>query len=98
MYTVRMMPEFRAWLSGMKDRLTKLRLARRLERAQRGNLGDVKQLGSGVWEMREHFGPGFRMYFARRGDVLIVMLGGGDKHTQKRDMERAVLLAEELED
>jgi len=48
--------------------------------------------------MREHFGPGFRMYFARRGDVLIVMLGGGDKHTQKRDMERAVLLAEELED
>ena len=61
-------------------------------------LGDVKQLGSGVWEMREHFGPGFRMYFARRGDVLIVMLGGGDKHTQKRDMEKAVLLAEELED
>lgn len=74
------------------------RLARRLEKAEGGNLGDVKPVGSNVWEMREFFGPGWRMYYVLRGDMLIVMLGGGDKSTQSQDIARAIALAEMLED
>ena len=74
------------------------RLARRLEKAQKGNLGDVKPVGDGVFEMREHFGPGWRMYYVQRGQVLIVMLGGGDKSTQAADLAKAVELAATLED
>ena len=90
MYTIRQLPEFVAWLSGLKDGMTRLRLARRLEKVQRGNLGDVKQIGEGVWEMREFFGPGWRMYYVQRGEVLIVMLGGGDKSTQATDIAKAI--------
>lgn len=78
--------------------MTRLRLARRLEKVQRGNLGDVKQVGEGVWEMREFFGPGWRMYYVRRDEVLIVMLGGGDKSTQAADIAKAIELATMLED
>lgn len=78
--------------------MTHRRLARRLEKAQSGNLGDVKPVGDGVFEMREHFGPGWRMYYVQRGAVLIVMLGGGDKATQSADIARAVKLAAMLED
>lgn len=97
MYTIRQLPEFVAWLSGLKDGMTRLRLARRLEKVQRGNLGDVKQIGEGVWEMREVFGPGWRMYYVQRGEVLIVMLGGGDKSTQATDIAKAIKLATKLE-
>ncbi len=97
MYTIRQLPEFVAWLSGLKDGMTRLRLARRLEKVQRGNLGDVKQIGEGVWEMREFFGPGWRMYYVQRGEVLIVMLGGGDKSTQATDIAKAIKLATKLE-
>ena len=62
----------------------------------RGNLGDVKPVGEGVWEMREFFGPGWRMYYLQRGDVLIVMLGGGDKSTQPADIAKAIAMAKEL--
>ena len=62
----------------------------------RGNLGDVKPVGEGVWEMREFFGPGWRMYYLQRGDVLIVMLGGGDKSTQPVDIAKAIAMAKEL--
>ena len=92
------LPEFDAWLSGIKDGMTRRRLGRRLEKAQRGSLGDVKPVGEGVWEMREFFGPGWRMYFVQRGAVLIVMLGGGDKSTQAADIARAIALAGTLED
>lgn len=78
--------------------MTALRLARRLDKAQRGTLGDVKPVGHGVCEMREHFGPGWRMYYVQRGAVLIVMLGGGDKSTQNADIARAVELAVTLEE
>ena len=82
-------PEFDAWLDGLRDRITRLRLSRRLDKAQRGNLGDVKSVGDGVFEMREHFGAGWRMYYVRRGNTLIVMLGGGDKGSQKSDISKA---------
>ena len=62
----------------------------------RGNLGDVKPVGEGVWEMREFFGPGWRMYYLQRGDVLIVMLGGGNKSTQSADIAKAIAMAKEL--
>ena len=97
MYTIYQLPEFDVWLSGIKDGMTRRRLGRRLEKAQRGSLGDVKPVGEGVWEMREFFGPGWRMYFVQRGAVLIVMLGGGDKSTQRKDIETAKERAGTLE-
>jgi len=98
MYTVRQLPGFSAWLSGLKDGMTRRRLARRLERVQRGTLGDVEPVGDGVHEMREHFGPGWRMYYAQRGAVLIVMLGGGTKRTQAADIKAAKARAASLEE
>ncbi|CAK0775735.1 Type II toxin-antitoxin system RelE/ParE family toxin [Gammaproteobacteria bacterium] len=98
MFSIRQLPEFAAWLSNLKDGMTHRRLARRLEKAKNGALGDVKPVGEGVFEMREHFGPGWRMYYVQRGAVLIVMLGGGDKSTQTTDIARAIKLAATLED
>ena len=65
---------------------------------QNGNLGDVKPVGGGVCEMREFFGPGWRMYYTQRSEVLIIMLGGGDKSTQNADIEKAVALAATIEE
>ena len=98
MFTVKTLPEFDAWLNGLKDRITRLRLSRRLDKAQRGNLGDVKPVGNGVCEMKENFGPGWRMYYTKRGDTLIVMLGGGDKGSQEADIEKAKQRETTLED
>lgn len=95
---VRMHPAFEKWFNGLKERQVKIRLAARLDKAKLGNLGDHKSVGGGVQEMREAFGPGWRMYFVQRGDVLIVMLGGGDKSTQQRDIEAAKALAADLEE
>ena len=97
-FNIFQLPEFGEWLTHIKDGLTRRRLVRRLERAEEGNLGDVKPVGEGVWEMREDFGPGWRMYYIRRGDVLIVMLGGGNKSTQQRDIERAIELSKTVEE
>jgi putative addiction module killer protein len=97
MFTVLQLPEFDAWLRGLKDGMTRRRLARRLEKAESGNLGDVKPVGDGVWEMREFFGPGWRMYYVEREGMLIVMLGGGDKSTQQDDIAKAQALAVSLE-
>lgn len=98
MYLIRRTDEFNAWLFSIKDGLTHRRLLGRLRKASLGNLGDVKPVGAGVFEMREHFGPGWRMYYVQHGDVLIVMLGGGDKSTQAADIAKAVKLASTLED
>ena len=98
MFTIKRTDEFAAWLDGLKDRTTRVRLARRLDKAQRGNLGDVQPVGDGVFEMREFFGPGWRMYYMRRGKTLIVMLGGGDKSSQSADIDKAIAVAKTLED
>ena len=98
MYTIKTLPEFDAWLDGLKDPTTRLRLSRRLDKAQRGNLGDVKPVGSSVFEMREYFGPGWRMYYTKRGDTLIVMLGSGDKGSQESDITKAKQRESMLED
>lgn len=93
MYTIKRMTEFDHWIDSLRDRPTRIRLFRRLEKAQRGLLGDINSVGDGVYEMREFFGPGWRMYYIQRGEVLIVMLGGGDKSSQVQDIEAAKALA-----
>jgi putative addiction module killer protein len=97
-YTVKRLDAFSDWLKGLKDSLTRQRLNKRLRKATLGNLGDVQAVGENVFEMREHFGPGWRMYFVQRGQTLVVMLGGGDKSTQQGDIARAIDLANCLED
>ena len=96
MYTVIETDTFQHWVDGLRDMPTRIRLRRRLGKAMRGNLGDVQAVGEGVWEMREFFGPGWRLYYVQRGDVLIVMLGGGDKSSQARDIAAAKALAKEI--
>lgn len=98
MFSIRTLPKFDVWLSGLRDGLTKRRLVARLRKAQLGNLGDVKAVGDAVFEMREHFGAGWRMYYTQKADCLIVMLGGGDKSTQSEDITHAKRLARLLED
>mgnify|MGYP000057600162 FL=1 len=93
MYTIKRTPEFEDWLINLKDGMTRIRLARRLEKAQRGLLGDIAHVGEGVSEMREFFGPGWRMYYVERNGMLIVMLGGGDKSTQTGDIHRAIAMS-----
>lgn len=96
MFTMVRTAAFAQWLDGLKDAMTRARLVRRLERAQAGKLGDVKPVGGGVFEMREAFGPGWRMDDVQRGAVLLVMLGGGDKSTQQADIAAAQALAATL--
>lgn len=101
MIEIKRTPEFDRWFNGLKDVTTKMRLVTRLKKVSRGNLGnlgDVQSVGEGVSEMREHFGKGWRMYFVQRGSVLVVMLGGGDKSTQTRDIAKAIALSKTLED
>lgn len=98
MYLVKALPEFTDWINGLKDPLTRARLVRRLEKVQRGVLGDVMPVGSGVSEMREHFGAGWRMYYIERNNALILMLGGGNKSTQRADIAKAIALAETIEE
>ena len=89
MNTIVFTSEFEKWFDGICDSITKRHLLRRLEKAQEGNLGDVKPVGEGVWEMREFFGSGWRMYYIQQDEVIIVMLGGGDKSTQQRDIKKS---------
>lgn len=96
MYKVETTQAFDTWFDGLKDRVTRARLQRRLLRATLGHLGDVHPVGEGVFEMREFFGPGWRMYFIRHGAVLILMLGGGDKATQSADIAKAIELTKEI--
>ena len=93
---IKRMPEFDVWLSGIKDGMTRIRLARRIDKLQRGLLGNVAPLGEGVSELREFFGPGWRIYVIERNGMLIVLLGGGSKSTQKDDIARAIALSKTL--
>ena len=98
MFSIKRTEDFNTWLLGLADGVTHRRLLARLRKATLGNLGDVRPVGSGVFEMREHFGPGWRMYYIQRGAVLIVMLGGGDKSTQTADIAKAVKHAALIEE
>jgi putative addiction module killer protein len=97
MVQVRQTRHFKGWFDALRDIRAKIQIARRIERAAAGNLGDVAPVGSGVSEMRIHFGPGYRVYFVARGNELIILLCGGDKGSQRRDIESAINLARELD-
>ena len=88
-------PVFVRWLKGLKDVQAKAAIVLRLKQVQAGQLGDVKSVGAGVSELRWHLGPGYRVYFCKRGDQIILLLAGGDKSTQQRDIARAQQLAKE---
>ena len=97
MYMVKRTTEFDDWLAGIKDGLTRIRLAKRLDKVQRGLLGDVQPVGEGVVEMREFFGPGWRMYYIERNGTIIVMLGGGEKSTRQADIVADIALSKSIE-
>ncbi|WP_043838374.1 type II toxin-antitoxin system RelE/ParE family toxin [Muricoccus aerilatus] len=98
MPAVRQTDEYAAWFQALRDTSAKVRIFRRIERLSNGLMGDVKAVGAGVSEVRIDCGPGYRVYFAQRGTVLIVLLCGGDKDSQDRDIARAKALAADLED
>jgi len=88
--------EFNAWLSALKDKIGRARIIHRIRSAEHGNFGDCEPVGEGVSEMRIHFGPGYRVYYTRRGEVIYLLLLGGDKSSQKRDIKHAIEMARAL--
>ncbi len=98
MVEIRQTTVFREWLENLVDGRAIERIAQRIVRLQAGLLGDVKPVGAGISELRIDYGPGYRLYFVQRGDMLIILLCGGDKRTQRRDIARAKALATEPED
>lgn len=95
-WEVRRTAEFEAWVRSLVDRRAVAIITRRIRRVAMGNLGDAKSVGDGVSELRVHHGPGYRVYFTRRGRTLIVLLCGGDKNSQARDITLARTLAKDL--
>ena len=89
---------FDAWFAGLTDRQAARRIQARIDRAEDGNFGDCKPVGQGVSEMRVDYGPGYRVYFTQRGVEIVILLAGGDKSTQAKDIKAALRLAKELKD
>ena len=98
MYTILRTEVFDSWLTKLKDARSKARIVERIRSAERGNFGDCEPVGCGVSEMRIHFGPGYRVYFTRTGKVVYVLLCGGSKRGQQRDIARAKELARTLKE
>ena len=98
MIEIRKTAVFAKWIDGLKDIRARARVQARIERLAMGNPGDVKPVGEGVSELRINYGPGYRVYFKKKGRKLIILLAGGDKRTQNRDISRAIRLARDLED
>ena len=98
MFAIRQTETFAKWLGDLSDSRAAERVAQRLVRLQSGLLGDVKPVGEGISELRIDYGPGYRVYFVQRGRVLIVLLCGGDKRTQRQDINQAKALDAGLED
>lgn len=96
MIEIRKTELFAAWLDGLRDIQARARVQVRIERLAAGNPGDVEPVGEGVSELRINYGPGYRVYFKQRGQMLIVLLAGGDKTTQPKDIKMALLLARNL--
>jgi putative addiction module killer protein len=96
MIEVRQTPEFTTWLHRLKDSNAAVRIVGRIRRMEQGNPGDVRSVGAGVMEMRISYGPGYRIYYVHRGARILVLLCGGDKRTQPKDIKRAQLLAEKV--
>jgi putative addiction module killer protein len=96
MIEVRKTDYFLEWFQALKDIRVRAKIQARIDRAEIGNLGDCQPVGSGVSEMRIHFGAGYRVYFIQHGTALIILLAGGNKSSQRRDITAAIELAEQL--
>ena len=93
MIEVRKTEKYARWLDGLRDIKARARIQARIERLAAGNAGDVKPVGKGISELRIDYGPGYRVYFTKRGRELIILLAGGDKSTQAGDIKTALRLA-----
>ena len=96
MVEIRQTEVYARWFRRLRDRQARVRIDNRIRRLSLGNPGDVRPVGEGVSEIRIDYGPGYRVYFAQRGEILIVLLAGGDKDSQKGDIRRALELARGL--
>jgi len=96
MIEIRKTETFSKWIDGLSDIRARARILVRIERLAAGNPGDVKPVGENISEMRIDYGPGYRVYFKKTGQTIMVILAGGDKRTQKKDIKRAQLLANNL--
>ena len=96
MIEVRQTDAFRDWLRDLRDDKAVTRIILRIRRLEQGNPGDARSVGAGVSEMRIDYGPGYRVYYVQRGAIVVVLLCGGDKRTQARDVKRAKALVKEL--
>ena len=88
---------YREWINSVRDRIGKAKIQVRVDRLVHGNPGDHRNLSSGLSELRIDFGPGYRVYYAQRGDHLLLLLAGGDKSSQQKDIRRAIALAKNHE-
>ena len=93
---IRKTENFAKWINGLRDIRARARILVRIERLASGNPGDVKAIGEGVSELRINYGPGYRVYYKRRGQKVVVLLAGGDKRTQAKDIKTALRLAQNL--
>ncbi len=93
MNTFKKSPQFDTWLQSLKDGKGRVRILARIASAEHGNFGDCQPVGEGVSEMRIHFGPGYRLYYTRKGETVYFLLIGGDKSSQKRDIQKAIEMA-----
>ncbi len=96
MIEIRQTTVFADWFENLRDRQARSRIDVRIRRLSIGNPGDVEPVGEGVSELRVDYGPGYRVYFVRRGPALVILLAGGDKRTQNRDIRRAIELARSI--
>ena len=96
MFEVRRTERFIQWVDGLSDPRAVAKIAARAERLASGNFGDVQPVGEGVSELRIHYGPGYRVYFVQRGAVVVILLCGGDKSSQARDIKSAKAMAKEI--
>ena len=98
MIEVRKTKIFAKWFDGLKDRRARARIQARIDRVEIGNFGDVAPVGDGISELRIFYGPGYRVYFVQRGDVVVILLSGGDKASQESDIVKAKKIATQLEE
>jgi putative addiction module killer protein len=96
MYQIQQTDVFAKWLSKLKDRKASAKILARIESIRQRNSGDSKSLGSGLHELRIHYGPGYRVYFTRKAGLVVLLLCGGDKSSQSRDIARARKILSEL--
>jgi putative addiction module killer protein len=98
MIEIRETETFKAWFTALKDERAKARISVRIRRVSLGNFGEIRPVGKGVSELKIDYGPGYRVYFVRHGDMIVILLCGGDKSTQSRDIQKAHELAAMLKD